>query len=121
MILILGLLILVAAVVVAVAGVLGNLGHAHAMVHGFSALGYHMTGSTGALFLYGIVVGAVGMLGLSLLLAAARRTSRRAHAVRSDARQSRQVSAAAVEDRGSLVGQHDAARADAKADLLSNV
>ena len=44
--------------------------------------GYHVTGSTGTLFLYGIVVGALGLLGPSLLLAGARRTSRRALAYR---------------------------------------
>ena len=34
-----------------------------------------MTGSTGTLFLAGIVVGAVALAGLSLLLAGARRTA----------------------------------------------
>lgn len=34
------------------------------------------------LFLYGIVIGAAALLGLGLLLAAARRTSRRGHAAR---------------------------------------
>jgi hypothetical protein len=46
---------LVAAVVVGVAGVLGNGGSAHALTHGFTALGYHATGSAGTLFLSGIV------------------------------------------------------------------
>jgi hypothetical protein len=41
-------------------------------------MGYHVTGSIGTLFLYGVVVGAVGLFGLSLMLAGARRTSRRA-------------------------------------------
>ncbi len=39
MIVILGLIILVAAVVVAVAGVLGNAGVAHALTHGFAVFG----------------------------------------------------------------------------------
>ena len=82
MIVILGLIILVAAVIVGVAGVLGNGGSAHALTHGFSVFGYHVTGSTGTLFLYGIVVGAVALAGLSLLLAGARRTSRRGSAAR---------------------------------------
>ena len=77
MIVILGLIIVVAAVVVGVAGVLGNAGSAHALTHGFSVLGYHVTGSTGTLFLYGIVVGAVALFGLWLLLAGARRTDRK--------------------------------------------
>ena len=59
MIIILGLIILVAALIVGVAGVLGNGGSAHAVAH-FSVLGYHLTGSAGTLFLAGIVVGAAG-------------------------------------------------------------
>ena len=50
MIIIVGLVILVAAVVAAVAGVLANSGHAHALTHGFAVFGYHVTGSTGTLF-----------------------------------------------------------------------
>jgi hypothetical protein len=66
MIVILGLIILVATVVVGVAGVLSNGGSGHALTHGFAVFGYHVTGSAGTLFLSGIVVGAVGILGLSL-------------------------------------------------------
>src|ERR1039458_675971 len=88
MIVVLGLVILVAAVIAAVAGVFGNGGSAHALTH-FTVLGYHVTGSTGTLFLYGVVVGAAGMLGLSLLLAGARRTSRRGRAARRRPRASR--------------------------------
>ena len=54
MIIVLGLVILVAAVIAGVAGVLANGGHAHAVTH-FAVFGYHVTGSTGTLFLYGIV------------------------------------------------------------------
>jgi hypothetical protein len=61
MIIILGLIILIAAVIIAVAGVLGNSGHAHALPHEFAVFGYHVTGSTGTLFLAGIVVGAVAI------------------------------------------------------------
>ena len=71
MIIVVGLVILVAAVVVGVAGVLVNGGSGHAVTH-FAVFGYHVTGSTGTL-LYGIVLGALGLLGLSLLLAAAPR------------------------------------------------
>src|SRR4029077_7775748 len=71
-IVILGLIIVVAVAIVGVAGVLGNGGSAHALTHGFSVLGYHVTGSTGTLFLYGIVVGAVAVAGLGLLLGRAR-------------------------------------------------
>jgi hypothetical protein len=111
MIIIVGLVILVAAVVAGVAGVLANSGHAHALPHGFAVFGYHVTGSTGTLFLYGIVIGALGMLGLSLLLAGARRTSRRGREARRGLRQSRREAAAASSDRDDLIGQRDTARA----------
>ena len=70
MVLFVGLIILVAALIVGVAGVLTNGGGAHALTSGFSVFGYHVTGSTGVLFLYGIVVGALAVFGLSLLLGA---------------------------------------------------
>jgi hypothetical protein len=111
MIVIFGLIVLLAAVIIGVAGVLGNAGSAHALSHGFAVFGYHVTGSTGTLFLYGIVVGAVALAGLSLLLAGARRTSRRGSAARRGLRQSRQQTAAVSQDRDDLIGQRDAARA----------
>ena len=104
MIVILGLIIFVAAVVVGVAGVFGN-GGTHGLDHGFSVLGYHVTGSTGLLFLYGIVLGAVGMLGLSLLLAGARRTARRGRTARRDLKQSRRDTASVSRDNQELVEQ----------------
>jgi hypothetical protein len=111
MIVIFGLIILVAAVVVGVAGVLGNGGSGHALTHGFAVFGYHVTGSTGTLFLYGIVVGAVALAGMSLLLAGARRTSRRGSAARRGLRQSRRETAAVTADRDDLIGQRETARA----------
>jgi hypothetical protein len=110
MIVILGLIILLAAVIIGAAGVLGNAGSAHALGHGFAVFGYHVTGSTGTLFLYGIVVGAAALAGLSLLLAGARRTSRRGSAARRGLRQSRQETAAVSQDRDDLIGQRDTAR-----------
>jgi hypothetical protein len=69
MMVIIGLLILIAAAAVAVAGVATNRGSAHPLGGDFAIFGQHLNGvSTGHLFLYGIVVGVVGMLGLSLLL-----------------------------------------------------
>ncbi len=111
MIVILGLIILLAAVIVGVAGVLSNGGSGHALTHGFSVFGYHVTGSTGTLFLYGVVVGAVALAGLCLLLAGARRTSRRGRAARRGLRQSRQQTAAVSHDRDDLIDQREAARA----------
>ena len=111
MIIILGLIVLVVAVVVGVAGVLLNHGSDHALVHPFAVFGYHVTGSTGALFLYGIVVGAIGVAGLSLLLAGTRRTSRRGSAARRGLRQSREETAAVSRDRDDLLAQRETARA----------
>ncbi len=110
MIVILGLVILVAAVIAGVAGVLANGGHAHAVTH-FAVFGYHVTGSTGTLFLYGIVVGALALAGLSVLLAGARRTSRRGRDARRGLAQSRRETASVSQDRDDLRGQRDAARA----------
>src|ERR1700734_3701299 len=73
MMVIVGLVVLLIGVIVGTVGVLGNAGATHPLAENFSVLGYHVTGSTGTLFLSGIVVGAVGLLGLSVLLADARR------------------------------------------------
>jgi hypothetical protein len=113
MIIVLGLIVLIAAVVVGVAGVLGNHGIGHALGHPFAVLGYHVVGSDGRLFLYGIVVGAVGVAGLSLLLAGARRTSRRGRDARRGLRQSRRETAAVSRDRDDLLDQRETARASA--------
>ena len=111
MIIIIGLVILIAAVVAGVAGVLSNSGSGHPLTHHFAVLGYHVTGSTGTLFLYGIVVGALGMLGLSLLLAGARRTSRRGREARRGLTQSRREAATVTQDRDDLIDQRQTARA----------
>src|SRR5512142_1911847 len=111
MIIILGLVILVAAVIAGVAGVLANGGHAHEVTH-FAVFGYHVTGSTGTLFLYGIVIGALALAGLSMLLAGARRTARRGREARRGLAQSRRETAAVSADRDDLISQRDTARAD---------
>ncbi|CAM3158755.1 Integral membrane protein [Prescottella defluvii] len=97
-----GLIIMVAAIVIGVAGVIANAGAEHALTGDFTLFGYHVTGSTGALFLYGIVVGAVGVLGLSLLLTGARRTSRRERVARTQLKQSRRNEAALAQQRDDL-------------------
>ena len=111
MIIIIGLVILLAAVVVGVAGVLSNGGSGHALTHPFAVFGYHVTGSTGTLFLYGIVVGALALFGLSVLLAGARRTSRRGREARRGLTRSRRETAAVSQDRDDLLGQRETARA----------
>ncbi|MFF3566584.1 hypothetical protein [Nocardia jiangxiensis] len=90
MIVVVGLVILIAAVVVGVAGIFANGGSNHALTDNFAVFGYHVTGSTGVLFLYGIVVGGIGIAGLGLLLAGARRTSRRGRAARRELEATRQ-------------------------------
>ena len=65
----LGLLLLIVAVVIAVVGVLSNIGSSHLLTRSFEIFGYHITGSTGRLLLIGAMLGAAGMLGLNLLLA----------------------------------------------------
>jgi uncharacterized membrane protein len=68
MIVIIGLIALIAAATVAVAGVVTNSGSSHALGDNFGVFGQHLnSASTGQLFLYGAVVGVVGMLGLTLL------------------------------------------------------
>jgi hypothetical protein len=119
MIIIIGLVILIAAVVAGLAGVLSNSGTGHALTHHFAVFGYHVTGSTGTLFLYGIVVGALGLLGLSLLLAGARRTSRRGREARHGLARSRRETAAVSQDRDDLIDQRETARAD-NANTLGN-
>jgi hypothetical protein len=111
MIILFGLVILITAVVAGLAGVLSNSGSGHALTHPFAVFGYHVTGSTGTLFLYGIVVGALALLGLSLLLAGARRTSRRGREARRGLTQSRRETAAATQDRDDLLDQRDTTRA----------
>ena len=88
MIVIVGLVVLLVAVIVGLTGVLTNAGPTHPLTENFSVFGYHVTGSTGTLFLFGIVIGAVAMLGLSVLLAGAQRTAGRGR----DARHQRENS-----------------------------
>ena len=99
MIVIVGLVVLLVAVIVGFIGVLTNAGPAHPLTENFSVFGYHVTGSTGTLFLFGIVVGAVGMLGLSVLLAGARRTAGRGRDARHELKRSQRETAFLNQDR----------------------
>jgi hypothetical protein len=120
MIIVLGLVILIVAVVVGVAGVVSNTGGGHAVTNTFAVFGHHVTGSTGTLFLYGAVVGGVAVFGLSLLLSGARRTSRRGSESRRDLNESRRQTVVVNEDRESALDQRDTARADTVDALRSN-
>ena len=110
MIALLGLVILLAALVLGLAAVLTNMGITHQPVHPFTVLGYHVNGSTGRLFLYGIVVGMIGFLGLVMLLAGVRRSARAGRAARRELKQSRRETAAVSRDRDELLGQRDTGR-----------
>ncbi|MGC5162705.1 hypothetical protein ACLQ3J_08300 [Rhodococcus sp. DT1] len=113
MLILLGLVLLLAAVVVGVVGVLTNGGEEHTITDGFSVFGYEVTGSTGTLFLYGIVVGAVGLLGLALLMSGARRSSRRTRTARREAKDARKEAAKAQKDRDRIAEQNSTLVSDA--------
>src|SRR5690348_14930766 len=113
MILLLGLLILIAAAVVALAGIFTNTGAAHELTNTFTVFGHQIIGSTGTLFLFGIIVGAAAMLGLGLLLTAARRTSRRGATARHGLRDSRREAAAVAKERDFATEERDTARVEA--------
>ena len=103
MLVIVGLVVLVVAVIVGFTGVLTNAGPDHPLTENFAVFGYHVTGSTGTLFLFGIVIGAVAMLGLSVLLAGARRTAGRGRAARRDLTRSQRETAFLHRDRDQLL------------------
>jgi hypothetical protein len=62
-----GILLLIAAAVVGAVGVATNLGSADALAGSFGVFTVDVTGPSGWLFLYGIVVGGAGMLGVGIL------------------------------------------------------
>ena len=86
-------MIVIVGLVVVIVGFTGLLTNAHPLPENFAVFGYHVTGSTGTLFLFGIVVGAVAMLGLSVLLAGARRTAGRGRDSRHELKRSQRETA----------------------------
>jgi hypothetical protein len=96
---IVGLVVLLIAVILGFTGVPANAGPGHPLAENFSVLGYHVTGSTGTLFLFGVVVGAVAMPGLSVLLAGARRTAGRGRDARAQLAQSQRQTALLNQER----------------------
>ncbi len=117
MILILGLIILIAAIVIGLAGIFGNTGAGHDLGGGgdFSVFGYHATGSTGSLFLSGMIVGAVALLGLTLVMVGARRSARRSAQARRDLETSRREAATVERARDDLSTPRDDVPADTRA------
>ncbi|QLY27643.1 hypothetical protein [Nocardia huaxiensis] len=92
---IIGLIALLVAVAVGVAGVQANTGDSNALTNGFTVFDHTYHGSSGTLFAYGILVGAIGTCGLIMLLAGAWTTSRRGVVARRELKQSRREMAAA--------------------------
>ena len=106
MLVVLGLIIFLVAMIIGLAGVLGNAGSEHALTDGFALFGIELDASTGTLFLIGIVVGVAAVLGLGMLLAGARRSAVRARTARSDLKASRRETAAISQERDDLVDQN---------------
>ena len=71
--LVVGLLLLAAAVAVGAAGIAANTGTEHQLSSGFTLFGYHLHGSAGRLYLAGLVIGAVAMLGFMMVAEGLRR------------------------------------------------
>lgn len=95
--LVVGLLLLAAAVVVGAAGVAANTGSGHQLPSGFTFFGYHLQGSSGRLLLAGLVIGAVAMLGFMMTVEGVRRDAalrRELGRFRRDARSRRRAEAA---------------------------
>jgi hypothetical protein len=112
MVVIIGLLVLIVAVVLAVAGVLTNTGSSHVLNNDFGIFGQHLTGlPSGQLFLYGIVVGVAGMLGLSLMLGAFNRRAA-SRGSRRELKGSQRETEVALLDRDRLTQQLDDERAE---------
>ncbi|HZU55764.1 MAG TPA: hypothetical protein VFA06_07845 [Actinocrinis sp.] len=96
--LVVGLLLLAAAVAVGAAGVAANTGTEHQLSNGFTLFGYHLHGSAGRLYLAGLVIGAVAMLGFMMVAEGLRRDAalrRELGRFRRDARARRRRAAAA--------------------------
>jgi hypothetical protein len=104
MIVVIGLVILFVAVMVAITGMLTNAGGTH---DSFAVLGYHVTGSTGTSFLFGIMIGAVVLLSLSLLLTGARRNAGRGPDARRELKRSQREAAFLNRDHHTLAERQE--------------
>ncbi|MTE15646.1 hypothetical protein [Nocardia aurantiaca] len=92
---IIGLIALLGAVTVGVAGIQANSGDTHALPNGFTVFDHTYHGSAGLLFAYGILIGAISTAGLILTLAGVWASSRRGLVARRELRRSRREMAAA--------------------------
>jgi hypothetical protein len=101
----LGLLLLAGAGLTVLVGFLANNGADHAIAGGFELFGYNVDTSTGRLFLYGAIVGVVGMLGLNLLLSGLGRGVRNKVATRRERKSYRRRTETLQEERDRLADE----------------
>jgi hypothetical protein len=104
---ILGMLLLTAAVVVALGTVLANLGADHLLDDDFAILGYHVDASAGELFGYGVLTGMVAALGLYLVIVGALRGAQQRAAARRALEQARQQQESLQQQRDRLAARLD--------------
>ncbi|MEU6583487.1 hypothetical protein [Nocardia sp. NPDC046763] len=107
---IIGLIALLGAVTVGVAGIQANSGGTHVLPNGFTVFDHTYHGSAGLLFAYGILIGGIGTAGFILTLAGIWTTSRRGVVARRELRQSRREMAAARKELAKPVPAATAAR-----------
>ena len=107
----LGLLLLAGAGVTVLVGLLANNGAEHSIPGGFDLFGYDINSSTGRLFLYGAIVGVVGMLGLNLLLSGLGRGVKHKVATRRERKTYRHRTETLQEERDRLAGELEEERA----------
>jgi len=107
----LGLLLLAGASVTVLVGFFANNGADHAISGGFELFGYDINSSTGRLFLYGAIVGVVGMLGLNLFLAGMGRGVKHKVANRRERKSYRRRTETLQEERDRLADELAAQRA----------
>jgi hypothetical protein len=107
----LGLLLLAGAGLTVVVGVLSNNGSEHSIPGGLELFGYDVTGSSGRIFLYGAIVGILGMLGLNLLLAGLRRGVKHKVADRRQRKSHRRQTETLQEERDRLARELEEERA----------
>ncbi|WP_330255942.1 hypothetical protein OG874_16050 [Nocardia sp. NBC_00565] len=74
MVIVIGMFVLIAAIIAGAAALLSTGGDAHALTGDVTLFGYHVTDTAGVMVIWGIAVGVIGLVELSLLLADTRRT-----------------------------------------------
>ena len=107
----LGMLLLAGAGLTVLVGFFANNGSDHTIPGGFELFGYDISGSVGRVFLYGAIVGVVGMLGLNLLLTGLGRGVKHKVANRRERKTYRRENETLQEERDRLARELDDERA----------